>query len=113
MNDAPSRDQLPLPDYDHIPQGTLPTRITGLDEQQLEQLLAYEREHGDRLPVVQVLQQRLEALRSGAEPSGAAAPDTPEVTEASSGSPVSPQTSGPTPVAPFHGNPAHQSQPEK
>lgn len=113
MNDAPSRDQLPLPDYDHIPQGTLPTRITGLTEDQVGQLLAYEREHGDRLPVVQVLEQRIEALRSGAEPSGPAVPETPEVGGSSSGSPVSPHTSGPTPVAPFHGNPAHQSQPEK
>ena len=113
MNDAPNRDQLPLPDYDHIPQGTLPTRITGLSEDQVGQLLAYEREHGDRLPVVQVLEQRIEALRNGAEPSGQAVPDTPEVAGSRSGSPVSPETSGPNVVPPFHGNPAHQSQPEK
>ena len=45
MTNAPNRDELPLPDYDHIPNGTLPTRITGLDESQVEQLLAYERAH--------------------------------------------------------------------
>jgi hypothetical protein len=113
MNDAPNRDALPLPDYDHIPQGTLPTRITGLTENQVGELLAYEREHGNRLPVVQVLEQRMEALRNGAEPSGPAVPDMPEVSGGRSGSPVSPETSGPNVVPPFHGNPAHQSQPEK
>jgi hypothetical protein len=113
MNDAPSHDELPLPDYDHIPQGTLPTRITGLTQEQVDQLLAYEREHGNRLPVVQVLEQRLEALRNGAEPSGTAVPDMPEVSGGRSGSSVSPETSGPNVVPPFHGNPAHQSQPEK
>jgi hypothetical protein len=113
MNDVPDRDQLPLPDYDHIPLGTLPTRITGLSEDQIDQLLAYEREHGNRRPVVQVLEQRLQALRSGAEPSGPVAPDTPEVGDNRSGSPVSPETSGPNVVPPFHGNPAYPSQPEK
>ncbi|MFC7403310.1 hypothetical protein [Citricoccus sp. GCM10030269] len=113
MTDVPEHDQLPLPDYDHIPLGTLPTRITGLDEEQVSQLLAYENAHGNRLPVVQVLEQRLEALRDGAEPSGPATPDTPEVGGSRSGSQVSPETSGPNVVPPFHGNPANPSQPEK
>lgn len=113
MSNAPEHDQLPLPDYDHIPQGTLPTRINGLSEDQVQQLLAYEREHGNRLPVVQVLEQRIQALRGGAEPSGPEVPDTPEVGHGRSGSPVSPETSGPNVVPPFHGNPAYPSQPEK
>jgi hypothetical protein len=113
MNDTPSHDQLPLPDYDHIPLGTLPTRITGLSEEQVSQLLAYETEHGNRLPVVQALEQRIEALRAGAEPSGTVVPETPEVSTGSTGSPVSPETSGPNVVPPFHGNPAYPSQPEK
>lgn len=113
MNDVPDRDHLPLPDYDHIPLGTLPTRITGLSQDQVSQLLAYETAHGNRLPVVQVLEQRIDALRDGAEPSGPANPDTPEVGEGRTGSPVSPQTSGPNVVPPFHGNPAYDSQPDK
>lgn len=113
MSNTPEHDQLPLPDYDHIPLGTLPTRITGLSEDHIQQLLDYERAHGDRLPVVQVLEQRLEALRGGAEPSGPAVPDTPEVSQGGTGSPVSPETSGPNVVPPFHGNPAYPSQPEK
>lgn len=111
MTNVPDRDQLPLPDYDHIPNGTLPTRITGLDESQVEQLLAYERAHGDRLPVVQVLEQRLEALRSGAEPSGDQVPDTPEAGGSRTGSPVTPETSAP-PMEPLsRGIPADPQHP--
>ena len=79
----------------------------------MTQLLAYEREHGNRLPVVQVLERRLEELRAGAEPSGTTVPDMPEVGRTQSGSAAQPETSGPRVVPPFHGNPAHQSQPEK
>jgi hypothetical protein len=65
------RDSLPIPDYDHLPAGSLAGRIRTLDADGLETLLAYERAHGDRLPVTELLTRRLEALRSGdAEPSG-------------------------------------------
>jgi hypothetical protein len=40
VNDVPQHDELPLPDYDHLPTGTLPTRISGLNEAGLAQLLA-------------------------------------------------------------------------
>jgi hypothetical protein len=64
-------DQLPIPDYDHLPLGSLTHRIRTLDVGQIVALLDHERAHADRLPVVQVLEQRLAALRSGdAEPSG-------------------------------------------
>ncbi|MEO9247752.1 hypothetical protein ABDK96_08680 [Citricoccus nitrophenolicus] len=112
MSETPQHDQLPLPDYDHIPLGTLPTRITGLTEEQVGQLLAYETSHGNRLPVTQVLEQRIDALRNGAEPSGPVVPDTPEVSQGRGGSPVSPETAGPNVVPPFHGTPANPSQPE-
>jgi hypothetical protein len=35
----------------------------------LRQLLDYERAHGDRLPVLELLRRRLEAVEAGAEPS--------------------------------------------
>lgn len=111
QNDAPRHDDLPLPDYDHLPLGTLPTRITGLGEPALEQLLAYERAHGNRLPVVQVLENRLEAVRNGAEPSGPEVPETPEKTQASGGSPVTPATSGPPINPPSQGDPTNPAQP--
>jgi hypothetical protein len=111
VNDVPQHDELPLPDYDHLPIGTLPTRITGLDEGQLGQVLDYERSHGNRLPVVQILENRLTALRNGAEPSGPTVPSTPEAGQAQQGSPVTPATSGPPINPPSHGDPTNPAQP--
>ncbi|RAM38723.1 hypothetical protein [Arthrobacter globiformis] len=110
MNDIPGHDELPLADYDHIPSGTLPSRISGLDEGGVGQLLEYERAHGNRLPVVQILEHRLEALKGGAQPSGTSAPDTPEVGQTQTGSKVSPATSGPSINPPSHGVPNNPSQ---
>lgn len=112
MTDQDKSD-LPLPDFDHLPLGTLPSRINGLGREDVSRLVDFERAHGNRLPVLQVLEQRLEALQHGAEPSGSTRPDTPEIDDARGGSPVDPSTAGPNPVPPFHGNPMHQSQPEK
>ena len=53
MNDISQHDDLPLPDYDHLPVGVLGSKISGLDERGVQQLLDYERAHADRLPVVQ------------------------------------------------------------
>lgn len=111
MNDSPMRDELPLPDYDHIPLGTLPSRITGLGEQGITALLAYEQGHGNRLPVIQVLESRLEALRNGAEPSGALPEEMPEVAQSQQGSKVSTATSGPPVNPPSHGDPTNPAQP--
>jgi hypothetical protein len=111
MTHSSERDALPIPDYDHIPVGTLPSRIHGLDESGVGALLEYERAHGNRLPVVQVLERRIEALRGGAEPSGSVSPDMPEVTQTSGGSPVSPATTGPKINPPSHGTPTNPTQP--
>lgn len=111
MNDTPQHDDLPLPDYDHLPVGVLSSKISGLDESGLQQLLDYERAHGDRLPVVQVLENRLEALRQGAEPSGSVPSEAPEVTQGRQGSPVSPETTGPPVNPPSQGTPFNPAQP--
>jgi hypothetical protein len=60
------RSELPIPDYDHLPEGSLVHRVRALDEGDLRRLLDHEREHGNRTPVVTMLEQRLDALRSGA-----------------------------------------------
>ncbi|WDF34724.1 hypothetical protein PTW37_07500 [Arthrobacter agilis] len=111
MTGSSDHDALPLPDYDHIPLGTLPTRITGLDEAGLRTLIDYEEAHGDRLPVKLVLQQRLEAVRGGAQVSEAAGTSRPEVAQTSGGSPVSPATSGPPINPPSQGVPTNPAQP--
>ena len=67
---SPHHDELPLPDYDHLPIGSLEGRIRSLDTDGLTALLAYERAHGNRLKVTLLLQNRLDAVRGGAELSG-------------------------------------------
>ena len=80
---SPHHDELPLPDYDHLPLGSLEGRIRSLDADGLAALLAYERAHGDRLPVTLLLERRLEAVRGGAELSGGSPlAATPEVQHA-------------------------------
>jgi hypothetical protein len=106
-------DTLPLPDYDHLALGPLTSRIRTLDATGVQTLLEYERAHGDRAPVVTVLESRLSALRDGAQPSGgdpaASAVDDP--THVARGSKVSEATSGPPVNPPSHGDPTNPAQP--
>jgi hypothetical protein len=112
VNDTPHHDQLPLPDYDHLPIGSVESRIRTLDAAGVEAVLSYERAHGNRLPVLQVLEHRLNALREGAEPSGSVPEQLPELGGAAAGgSPVSPETSGPPINPPSHGDPTNPAQP--
>jgi hypothetical protein len=111
---APMHDTLPLPDYDHLPIGGLTTRIRTLDAAGVETLLAYERAHGDRAPVVTVLENRLTALREGAQPSGGdpAADFAAEAPQhAAGGSKVSETTAGPPINPPSQGDPTNPAQP--
>lgn len=106
---GPTRDELPIPDFDHLPVGGLGHRIRSLSAADVQVLLDYESAHADRLPVVQVLETRLRELDEGAEPSsgdaGALAPEL--AGPPSGGSPVSPQTQGPAVNPPSHGNPTN------
>lgn len=87
MTHAPDRSELPLPDFDHLPVGSLQSRIHALDASGVSLLLAYERAHGDRLPVKLVLERRLEALEGGAHPSGSLPRHMPEISEGQGGPP--------------------------
>ncbi|KQS66299.1 hypothetical protein [Modestobacter sp. Leaf380] len=106
-------DTLPLPDHDHLPLGSLTSRIRTLDAGGLGQVLAYERAHADRLPVVQAVEHRLEQLRSGAEPSeGSPLAAQPEhAPPAAGGSQVGEATAGPVVDPPSHGDPTNPAQP--
>ena len=111
MTDSPAHGDLALPDFDHLPLGALPSRIHPLDEAGISGLLAYERAHGNRLPVLQILENRLEALRNGAEPSGSVAQEPPEVRQSQQVSKVSPATTGPKINPPSQGDPTNPAQP--
>ena len=106
-------DMLPLPDYDHLPLGGLTSRIRSLDATGVQTLLEYEKAHGNRLPVVTVLENRLTSLHEGAQPSGgdpaAAAADDP--VHGAGGSKVSEATSGPPVNPPSQGDPTNPAQP--
>ena len=116
MTDVPHHDQLPLPDYDHLPLGSLEARVRTLDADGVEALLAHERSHGDRLPAVTVLEARLGQLREGgARPTGSDPMGrTPEVQHAPPGdSHASPATEGPPVNPPSHGDPTNPAQPRR
>ena len=106
-------DQLPLPDYDHLPVEGLTSRIRTLDADGLQTVLAYEREHANRLQVVTMMENRLSALRDGAQPSGGdpAAPAADDPAHAATTSRVSEATSGPPVNPPSHGDPSNPAQP--
>ncbi|MGV9253102.1 hypothetical protein [Streptomyces sp. NPDC003697] len=108
----PGHETLPLPDYDHLPLGSLRHRIRTLDEAGLREVLAYEEAHGNRLPVVEVLRARLQGLREGARPSEGSplAPAPERAPGADTGSQVSPATAGPPMNPSSHGVPENPSQ---
>jgi len=109
---VPERD-LPLKDYDHLPVGSLTSRIRTLDVEDLTTLLDYERAHGNRFQVVTVMESRLAGLKDGAQPSGgnptATGADAPPAPEG--GSKASEATSGPPVNPPSQGDPTNPAQP--
>ena len=106
-------DQLPLPDYDHLPVDGLASRIRTLGAADLETVLEYERAHANRLQVVTIMENRLSSLRDGAQPSGGdpAAPAADDPGHAAAGSKVSESTTGPPMNPPSHGDPTNPAQP--
>lgn len=109
---APRRDELPLADYDHLPVPALRDRIRSLTTEELEQLLAYEQEHADRLPVVMAMHTRLEELKQGATPTSGRHDIRPEQPGGTRhGSAISGEgTKGASP--PPHGVPAQPGRPK-
>ncbi|MFC4469756.1 hypothetical protein ACFPH6_35535 [Streptomyces xiangluensis] len=107
------RDTLPLPDYDHLPLGGVRTRIRALSADQVEQILAYERAHADRTPVVEVIKARLAELASGAEPTGGDPTAVrPEQSPQRAGRTVSPATAAEATHPPPHGTPDQRGRPK-
>lgn len=109
----PSRSELPLPDYDHLPIGSVHSRIRSLDSDGLTLLAAYERNHANRLPVLTLIEARLAELADGQQPSeGSPRALRPEAAPApAGGTGVSPATSGPKLNPPSQGVPSNPAQP--
>ncbi|RKN44877.1 hypothetical protein [Streptomyces hoynatensis] len=106
-------DELPLPDFDHLPVGSLGHRIRSLSVEELEHLMRYEREHADRRPVTELFKARLNQLRSGSSPSPGGAGARPEQPgPAPGGSPARPETSAEPVHPPPHGTPTEPGKPK-
>ena len=58
--------ELPLADYDHMTLGALRGRMRSLTVDQLVQVREYEKSHGDRLPIVTMLDNRIAKLATDA-----------------------------------------------
>jgi hypothetical protein len=84
--------ELPLPDYDQMPLNEIRHRIRMLEEGQLRTLFEHEAEHGNRIPVLEVLHARLRELTHGAEPSSGDPASTPGAAKTPGGSPVQEST---------------------
>lgn len=114
-NAGPEREDLPLPDYDQLPLGSLEHRVRTLDAAGVTTLLEYEQAHGRRQPAITVLEQRLAALREGAEPSGGSPTgEQPESAPPPTGkSQASPETTGPPVNPPSQGDPTNPAQPKR
>jgi hypothetical protein len=108
-----SNDDLPIKDFDHLQVGGLTSRIRSLGAEDLQTLIGYERAHANRFQIVQIMENRLTSLKSGAQPSGgdpaAVGADAPAPAEG--GSKVSEATSGPAMNPPSHGDPTNPAQP--
>lgn len=88
-----SPQQLPLPDYDELPIGSLRHEMRALEADELRTLLEHERAHGNRTPVIELLTSRLEELAEGAQPSqGNPREESAKPADSRHGSPVSPDS---------------------
>ncbi|GAB3903959.1 hypothetical protein GCM10029964_096720 [Kibdelosporangium lantanae] len=86
-------DELPIRDYDQLSAGDLQHRVRSLDEAQLRQVLAHERDHAARAQVELLLTTRLDDLARGARPAGGDQRNAPDVTATPRTPPVSPEHS--------------------
>ncbi|MDR7300064.1 hypothetical protein [Haloactinomyces albus] len=104
-------EDLPLPDYDHLPVGSLQHRIRSLNAGELQQVIDYESEHNDRTHVMEILRHRMDELNNGATPSPGRQDDEPVETRGTSGdSSVSPGGSADPIHPPRHGAVAYPGQ---
>lgn len=85
-------DELPIADYDQLSLADLRHRVRSLEEPALRLLFDHETEHGNRIPVLEVLHARLKELHEGAEPSGGDQSNAPRVSGTPGGSQVQEST---------------------
>lgn len=112
MSEPRRPNELPLPDYEHMPLGSLRHRIRSLSEAEVRDLIGYEDRHGQRTPVLEVLRNRLDQLRKGAEPSRGTQETQPEQTPPPEKPPITSDKTAPPAGAPPHGVPQQPGKPK-
>jgi hypothetical protein len=70
---APTRDELPIADFDGVSVPSLRSRLRTLTLADLAILREYEQAHAHRLPVVTMLDNRIAKLAAAADEAGSAA----------------------------------------
>ncbi len=60
------REELPIEDFDHVTAGSLRGRLRRLELPELRTLRTYEQEHGHRLPILTLLENRIAKLEAAA-----------------------------------------------
>lgn len=103
-----SRPDLPLPGFDQLPLGDVRHRVRSLDQGELRTLIEHEHEHGNRAPVLALLEARLDELDRGAQPAPSDQQDVPAPPVASGDSAARPDT-GAEPSTPLRHGVADQS----
>jgi hypothetical protein len=98
-----AHDDQPIPDFDQLSLGELRHRVRSLDERELRTLIEHEREHGDRVPVLELLRARLDQLADGAQPSPGDPEQAAKVSGHAGGSPVQPATAAESTTPLRHG----------
>jgi hypothetical protein len=104
-------EELPLPDYDDLPIGSLEARVRTLDADGVRRLVEYEKVHADRPAVLQVLGRRAAELQAGARPTGGSPRAFQPETAKGAGRAQPPVTEGPPQNPPSHGDPSNPAQP--
>ncbi|RCW44689.1 hypothetical protein DFQ14_104280 [Halopolyspora algeriensis] len=109
-----SAEDLPLPDYDHLPIGSLQHRIRSLNAGELQRVIDYEAEHNDRTHVMEILRHRMDELNNGATPSPGRQNDDAVETQGTPGdSPITPNRASEPIHPPRHGTVASPGQHNK
>jgi len=73
VGEPESHDDLPIPDFDNITLGSLRARLRSLSIEQLVTLREWEKSHGNRLPVLTLLDNRVAKLSAEAPATASAA----------------------------------------
>lgn len=108
-----AHDELPLPDYDHLPLAGLIQRLRTLDADGVRALRDFESTHANRLQVTEALDERLAELAGGASPTGGSPSGLAPEAGAAPGAPrqTDQTTDAPSINPPSHGDPTNPAQP--